>query len=194
MPKMIQGKASTDVIVIASFGVFYRGTRRAAMSPVTEEAEVSETTFYGEFQSKEALIRAFLEDRNAIWLRWFQSEVRARFETTRGGLEIISDVLNKWFEDSRVHGEVVNQASSTNRQVNGEAFETFGNQKDQLQRFVELLARRMGLRYPDIAASAAVQIIERTIETNLVSGDLSELKTAQLLFQCLQRALSVAFN
>ena len=193
MAKMIQGKATTDVIVMTSFEVFYRGTRRAAISRMTEEAGVSETTFYGEFQSKEALIRAFLENRNAIWLRWFQSEIHARFETTRDGLEIIADVLRKWFEDSRLHCEDVKKDAS-NRQVNGEAFESFGNQKDQLRRFVEHLARKMGLRYPDIAASAAVQIIERTIVTTLVSGDLSELKTAQLLFQCLQSALSIPFN
>ena len=158
---------------------------------MTEEAGVSETTFYGEFQSKEGLIRAFLENRNAIWLRWFQSEIHARFETTRDGLEIIADVLRKWFEDSGLDSEDVKKDASSDRQVNGEAFESFGNQKDQLRRFVEHLAWKLGLRYPDIAASAAVQIIERTIVTILVSGDLSELKTAQLLFECLQSALSV---
>ena len=194
MPKMIHRKATTDVIVMTLIEVFYRRPRSATISRVTEQAGASETSFYGEFQSKEALIRAFLEDRNAIWLRWFQSEIDARFETTRGGLEIIADVLRTWFQDSRLQSKEVNKHSFSECQVNGEAFESFGNPKDQLRRFVEHLARKMGLRYPDVAASTTVQIVERTIMATLMSGDLSELKTAQLLFQCLQRALSVGFN
>lgn len=155
---------------------------------------MSKSNFYQGTQSEEAILRAFLEDANAIWLRWFQSEIDAKFDTTEGGLEIIADVLRKWFEDSRLQCAVVNKAVSSSPEVDGETVECFGNRKDQLRRVVEQLIVKMGVRYPDIAASAAVQIIERTIVTTLVSGDLSELKTAQLLFQCLQRALSVGFN
>lgn len=155
---------------------------------------MSESNFYEGAQSREALLRAFLEDGDAMWLRWFQSEIEAKFESTKGGLEIIADVLRKWFEDSRLQCAVVNRPVSSRRQFDGETCECFGNQKDQLRRFVEQLVVKMGLQYPDVAASAAVQIIERTILTTLISGDLSELKTAQLLLQCLQRALSVGFN
>lgn len=155
---------------------------------------MSKSTFYQGAQSEGALLRAFLEDGNAIWLRWFQSEIEAKFDTTKGGLEIIADVLRKWFDDSRLQCAVVNKGVSSSREFDGVTIECFGNQKDKLRRVVEQLVVKMGLRYPDIAASAAVQIIERTIVTTLMSGDLSELKTAQLLFQCLQRALSVGFN
>jgi AcrR family transcriptional regulator len=191
---MIHGEASANVFVMTSLEVFFRGTRRAEISLATEGARVSETPFYENFQPKEDLIRAFLEDRNTIWLRWFQREIDARLEITGGGLEIIVDVLRKWFEISRLPCQTVKKDNSSSCEVNVEVFDSFSSQKDQLRRFVEQLARKMGLRCSDIAASAAVQIIERTIVAICKSCDLSELMTAQLLFQCLQHALSNGSN
>jgi len=39
--------------------------------------------------------------------------------------------------------------------------------------------------HPDIVASAAVLVIERTIVRTLMTGSLKETQTARLLFQCL---------
>ncbi|HEY2470496.1 MAG TPA: hypothetical protein VGI45_22055 [Terracidiphilus sp.] len=194
MAKIIQSKGTKGAIVMTSLEVFYRSMRRTGSSRVTEGARVSESTFYEGSQSKEALLRAFLEDRNAIWLRWFQTEINARYETTRGGLEIIADVLRKWFENPKLCRSAIVNVDVSNRNVSAQAFEVVRNQKHQLRRFFERLAVKMGIQYPDIAACAAVQIVERTIVATLRSSDLSELKTAQLLFQCLQHAVSVGFN
>jgi AcrR family transcriptional regulator len=155
---------------------------------------VSESSFYQRAQSEKDLLQAFLQDHDANWLRWFQREIDAKFETTKGGLEIVADVMRKWFENSRLQCAGVNTVVCPSRQFAGETLELLGNQRDQLRRFVEQLVVKMGLRYPDIAATASVQIIERTIVRTLKSGDLSEIKTAQLLFQCLQRALSAGLN
>ena len=57
---------------------------------------VSESAFHGQFQSKEELVSAFLKDRHDIWMRWFESEIEARYEATGGGLEIIVDVFTGW--------------------------------------------------------------------------------------------------
>jgi len=160
---------------------------------VIEGTLVRESTFYEGLQSKEACIRAFLEDRHAMWLRWFQDEIDARYETTGGGLEIIADVLREWFEDSPLRGSV-RKVIASKRDLNGQNLEIARRPKDQLRRFVQQLAVKMGFLYPDIAASAAVLIIERTIVMTLMTGDLSELKTAQLLFHCLQHARTVEFN
>jgi AcrR family transcriptional regulator len=191
MANRIQGKVARDAIIVTSLEVFYRGIRRTEITQVTEGARVSDSGLYESPESIEALIRAFLGDRHAIWLRWFQSEIDARYETTGGGLEIIADVLRATFEGSPVHGSPFNKVIVSNHHLNGRTLEIVRNQKIQMRRFVEQLAVKMGLRYPDIAASAAVQIIERTIVAILTTGDLSELKTAQLLFQCLQNAHQV---
>jgi len=193
MIKMIQGEAATDAIVMSSLVVFYQGVRGPEKSRVIEEARVPKSTVYEGIQLTRVCIRAFLEDRDAMWLRWFQSEIDARYETTGGGLEIIVDVLREWFEDSQRRGSV-SMVIASNRDFNGQNLEVARTTKNQLRRFVQQLAVKMGFQYPDIVASAAVLIIERTIVTTLMTGDLSELKTAQLLFHCLQHARSFEFN
>ena len=77
---------------------------RVEISKVLAKAGVSESVFYEQFQSKDDLVSAFLKDRHAIWMRWFENEIEARYEATRGGLEIIADVLQKGFEDPKCFG------------------------------------------------------------------------------------------
>ena len=73
-------------------------------SEVVAIARVSESAFCEQFQSKEALVSAFLKDRHVIWMRWFENEIEQKYEETGGGLEIIADVLQKGFEDPKCSG------------------------------------------------------------------------------------------
>ncbi len=147
----------------------------------------SESAFYEQFQSKEELVSAFLKDRHAIWMRWFENEIEARYEATGGGLEIIADVLQKGFEDPKCFGlAFINIVTECG--FDHEPFAIAGEEKKHLGQFIEELAVRMGLQHPDIAASAAVLVIERTIVRTLMTGSLKEAQTARLLFQCLQHA------
>lgn len=129
------------------------------------------------------------KDRHSIWLRWFQNEVEARYKAAEGGLEIIADVLRNCCESGLYRFAVIKLIRSE-KSVESECFEVVAVQRDRLRRFVQELATKMGLECPDIAASATVLILERTIVRIRETGDLSELRTAQLLFRCLHCALS----
>ncbi len=189
MLEIEQSVGVRDAIITALLDVFCRdGTRKAEISEVLAIAGVSESAFYEQFQSKEKLVSAFLKDRHAIWMRWLESEIEARYEATGGGLEIIADVLQKGFEDPKCSGfafiNIVNEGSGFDH----EPFAIAREQKEHLGRFIEQLAVKMGLQHPDIAASAAVLVVERTIVCTLTTGSLKEAQTARLLFQCLQHA------
>ena len=80
------------------------GIRGTEISKALAMAGVSESACYEQRQSKEDLVSAFLKDRHAIWMRWFEAEIEARYEATGGGLEIIADVLQKGFEDAKCFG------------------------------------------------------------------------------------------
>lgn len=194
MATMINDRRARDAIFMNSFVVFYRRSWRTGISPMKERAIVSESTSNEAPESKDDLIRAFLEDRHAIWVRWFQHEISARYETTGGGLEIIADVLREWFEGSQMRCCAVTDVIPSNRRFDVQNLEPVRNPKGLLRLFVEQLAVKIGLQCPDIAASAVVLIVERAIAMNLATGDLSELKTTRLLLECLQHALWVGFN
>src|SRR5215472_17574538 len=119
MIKMNQVKPARDAIVMNSRVVFYRGVRAPEISRTIEDFRVPESTVYEGLQLKKTCIRAFLEDRDAIWLRRFQTEITARYEATGGGLEIIADVLREWFEDSRLRSSI-SKVIASNPEGNGQ--------------------------------------------------------------------------
>jgi AcrR family transcriptional regulator len=178
-----------DAIITGCLDVLCReGIRGAEIAKVVEKAGVSESAFYKQFQSKESLLSAFLRDRHAIWMRSFENEVEARYEATGGGLEIIADVLQKGFEDPKCLGIAFINIVAESSAFNWNPFVIAREQKEHLGRLLEQLTVKMGLQYPDMAASAAVLVIERTIERTLTTGSPSEAQTARLLFRCLQHA------
>jgi AcrR family transcriptional regulator len=189
MLEMEQTAGVRDAIIAASLDAFCRdGIRATEISKVLARAGVSESAFYEQFQSKEDLVSAFLQDRHAIWMRWFENEIEARYEATRGGLEIIADVLQKWFEDPKLYGCAFINAVSAGGSLNSEPFEIPRELKEHLRWLIEQLAVKMGLEHPELAAPAAVLVIERTIVCIQMTGNLKEAQTARLLFQCLQHA------
>ena len=178
-----------DAIITAFLDLLCReGVRGAEISRVPERAGVSESGFYEQFQSKEDLVSAFLKDRHAIWMRWFENEIEARYEATGGSLEIIADVLQEGFGDPKCFGFAFINVIAENSAFDREPFVIAREQKEHLRWFIEQLAVKMGLQHPDMAASAAVLVIERTIVRTMITGSLKEAQTARLLFQCLQHA------
>ena len=187
MPEMEQSVGVRDAIIAAFLEVFRRdGSREAEIAEVMAITGVSESAFYEHFQSKEELVSIFLKDRHATWMRWFESEIERRYAATGGGLEVIADVLQERFEDPKCLGLAFIRGVTVRGESDHEPFAIAGEQKEHLRRCIEQLALRMGLQHPDMAASAAVLVIEQAIARTLMTGNLKEAQTARLLFQCLQ--------
>jgi hypothetical protein len=132
-------------------------------------------------QPKEDLISAPSKDDYAAWMRWFENEVAKKYETAGGGLDIIADVLQQEFEEP-VHFDLIQNRNLDNGLI------AVGEQREQLRSYLQQLAVRMGLRHPDIAACAAVLVIEQAIVRTRMTGSPDEAQTARLLLQCLRHA------
>jgi AcrR family transcriptional regulator len=178
-----------DAILTAFLDVDRReGVRATETSLVSKISGVSESSFSEHFQSKEDLVSAFLKDRHATWMRWFENEIESSYEATAGGLEIIADVLQKGVEDSKCFGLAFFQILIEGGDFDNEPIAIVREQKEHLRRFIGQLAAKMGFQDPNLVASTAVFVIERTIVRTLMTGSLKEAQTARLLFQCLQHA------
>jgi hypothetical protein len=143
----------------------------------TMATRVSDSTFY---QSKEP-VASPPENSCAVWLRWLENEVEAKYEKTGGGLEIIADVLQKASEDQECSDSALfNMVEGGD--FDSEPFTAAREQKEHLRGYLEQLAVRMGLQHPDIAAGAALLIIERTIVWIQLTGSSRETQTARLRY------------
>ena len=122
----------------------------------------------------------------AAWLNGFENEIERRYAATGGGLEIIADVLSEGFGDTAFVRRCFVDNDHSDRGI-PPSLPTI-ERKEQLRWYLQKLAVRMGLHHPDIAASAAVLVIEQTIVWIEASRSGREANTARLLLQCLQHA------
>ena len=183
MLEMRQGAGDGAVTTM----IFLDDLSRWAVFPKVETMAtgVLHSTLY---QSREEPFAERLKNCCAVWLCWFENEVEAVYARNGGGLEIIADVLEKAFEDRKAldfaYFNIVEGAGD----LDSEPFAAAREQKEHLREYLGQLAVRMGLQHPDIAASAALLVIERTIVWTQQTGSPQEVQTARLLFQCLQHA------
>lgn len=132
------------------------------------------------------LVSTFLMTRHINWMQWFEQEVDARYRGAGGSLEILADVLQQGCNDPKCFALAFVHALS--RHPAAEPGVIAAGQREHLKDFLERLAATMGLQHPEMAAAAAVLIIERTIIEIQLTGHTEETQTARLLFQCLQHA------
>jgi AcrR family transcriptional regulator len=98
--------AARDRILEAAYDLFSRnGVRAVGIDAIIEQSGVARMTLYRQFGSKDALVLAFLEQREQRWTKdWLQREVRSRAEKPEDQLLAIFDVFDEWFQRSDFEG------------------------------------------------------------------------------------------
>jgi AcrR family transcriptional regulator len=93
------GGPARERILEAAYDLFSRrGIRAVGIDTIVEASGVARMTLYRHFASKEALVLAFLERRDARWTRaWLQAEVERRSADPSQRLLAIFDVFDAWF-------------------------------------------------------------------------------------------------
>jgi AcrR family transcriptional regulator len=86
-------------ILETAYELFSRhGTRAVGVDRIIAECGIAKMTLYRNFPSKDDLILAFLDERDARWTRaWLQAEAERRGDTPAGRLLAIFDTFESWF-------------------------------------------------------------------------------------------------
>ena len=87
-------------ILEAAYALFaHQGTRSVGVDAIIERSGVAKMTLYRHFKSKQDLVLAFLDRREALWTEdWLIREVSARASDPRGRLLAIFDAYHDWFQ------------------------------------------------------------------------------------------------
>ncbi len=105
--------AKRDRLIDTALELFNRdGYRATGIDKILAESGVAKMTLYNHFGSKDELILAALERRDARWRDWFRHAVERRAETPHGRLLAVFDALEEWFARPDFQGCMFMRAAS----------------------------------------------------------------------------------
>ncbi|MGH3982756.1 MAG: TetR/AcrR family transcriptional regulator [Pseudonocardiaceae bacterium] len=99
-------ESGRERVMRAAYDLFSRqGTRTVGVDAVIGEAGVAKMTLYRNFASKDDLILAFLERREALWTHgWVRAESQRRGGTPAQRLLAIFEIFGEWFAQPDFEG------------------------------------------------------------------------------------------
>jgi AcrR family transcriptional regulator len=108
MPNLTAAAAppARERILASAYDLFSRkGIRAVGVDEVIKRAEVAKATLYRHFPSKDALVLAFLQQREQLWTKeWVEAESRRRGDTPEERLLAIFDLFDEWFHRDDFEG------------------------------------------------------------------------------------------
>lgn len=90
--------SARERILLTAHDLFYcDGVRATGIDKVIAEARVTKVTFYRHFPSKNDLIRAYLDYRHELWMKWFKDALNRHGAYTGQGLNALVPTMEEWF-------------------------------------------------------------------------------------------------
>ncbi|WP_204139591.1 TetR/AcrR family transcriptional regulator [Halomicronema sp. CCY15110] len=104
-PKSSAKPSARDRIMQAASTLFYQeGTQNVGIDRIIAESGVAKMSLYNHFKSKDALIAAWLQQRDANWREWFQETVEKQATAPTERLLAMFDALEEWFSQPDFRG------------------------------------------------------------------------------------------
>ena len=99
-----------DILAVASDLFYEHGINNVGISRIISDAGVAKMTLYSHFDSKQALVIAYLENRSREWVDWYRGQLYKMPLTPKDRLLSSFDVLDKWFTSKRYRGCLIANA------------------------------------------------------------------------------------
>lgn len=165
--------------------IYAGGIHATGVDAIVKRSGAARKSFYAHFESKEALVAAALERRDARWMAWFVEATKKRGKTPRARLVGMFDVLREWFEQADFHGCAFLNAAGEIERADDPIRVVVREHKARLLAFVrEQLyahAAQAGAdrRFVARLARQWLVLIDGAIGVALVSGDASAARDAR---------------
>ena len=148
-----------DRILSAATGLFYEEGVHVGINRVIARADVTPTTLYRHFSSKDELVAAALERWSDGWLRWLRDRLDQRSQAGEVRMAVLWDALDEWFATAGFRGSfVANAATELCGRPDHPAQRVIAEHRMALRRLLEDLARRAGAHEPS-ALAADLQLL-----------------------------------
>ncbi len=146
-----------DRILNAATTLFYEEGIQVGINRIIAGADVTPTTLYRHFGSKDKLVAAALAQWSAEWLRWLQDRVDREEPEVR--LAVPWDALDQWFASEGFRGSfIANVATSLYGNPDHPAQAVIAEHRMALRRLLEDLAKSAGAHEPS-GLAAELQVL-----------------------------------
>jgi AcrR family transcriptional regulator len=98
--------SARERILDTAYDLFSRhGVRAVGVDRIIATSGVAKMSLYRHFRSKDALVLAFLQEREKRWtLEWLHAEATSRADDGAGRMLAIFDVFDEWFRQADFEG------------------------------------------------------------------------------------------
>lgn len=160
-----------DELVGKALAAFYaHGFHATGMDRLVEETGISKTSMYKHFRSKEDLILAALQRRDAEFRDWLFRRMAALGKSPRGQLLAMFDALGEWIEEPGFRGCMFVKAASEFQEPDHPIHAQAAAHKALIYDHLHGLAAQAGAGDPDRLARQLLVLKEGAIVTAQVEG------------------------
>jgi AcrR family transcriptional regulator len=184
--------SARDRILETAARLFYQdGFRATGIDRIIAESGVAKMSLYRNFASKDELIKAFLDLRHDMWMRWFVEEVEVRF-AERATLAVIAQALGAWFAQDDFRGcSFINVVAEAGSAGDPGHLQQAMSHKQALEQYIAELAERLRLTSPSDVAAQTMLCVEGMIVRYQIMHDMTVVDTGWRLLTTIEDAASV---
>ncbi len=164
--------SARDRILTKASELFYQeGTQKVGIDRIIAESGVAKMSLYNHFKSKDALIAAWLQQRDEHFRAWFQERVEVLAEEPCDRILAIFDVLAEWFNQPDFRGCAF--INSTVELVDPEhpGYQVAIQHQVAIANYVLELATAAELKNPDTLTQQLLILIEGAIVVSMMQGN-----------------------
>lgn len=171
-----------DELVRKATDIFYRnGFQASGMDMLVAETGISKTSIYKHFRTKEDLILATLELRDAHIREWLFRRMRELGATPREQLIAMFDALGEWFNEPNFRGCMFAKATSEYQDAGHPINRQAARHVECLTRTIRDLAEQAGFRDPATLARHLTLLKEGAVVLAVLGHTSSPARDAKVM-------------
>jgi AcrR family transcriptional regulator len=156
--------SARDRIMQAASTLFYQeGVQNVGIDRIIAESGVAKMSLYNHFKSKDALIAAWLEQRDTNWREWFQNTVEKRATEPAERLLAMFDALEEWFSQPDFRGCAFINSSVELVDPEHPGYQVAIAHQQALYDYILQLAKVAEIDNPDAVAEPLLLLVEGAI-------------------------------
>jgi len=156
--------SARDRIMQAASTLFYQeGTQNVGIDRIIAESGVAKMSLYNHFKSKDALIAAWLQQRDANWRAWFQETVEKQTQEPAERLLAMFDALEQWFSQPNFRGCAFINSSVELVDPEHPGYQVSIEHQQEIHDYILQLVKAAEINHPDAVAEQLLLLVEGAI-------------------------------